>query len=72
VSLLSHWLGEIATLDRPLGCSLPVLRYFTVKGSTGLVVTTVAPIVIVIETPFAPFIAPDVFRLNWNCCEVAL
>ena len=45
---------------------------FTVKGMTGLVVRTVVPIVTVIETPFAPFIALVVVRLNWNCCNVLL
>jgi hypothetical protein len=46
----------------------------TVKGSgtTGLAVTTVPPMVTVIETPFAPFIAFVVFRLNWNCFNVVL
>src|SRR5690242_511036 len=42
----------------------------TVKGSTGLVVTTVSPTVTLMETPFVPSIAAVVFRLNWYCCEI--
>ncbi len=46
--------------------------YFTVNGSTALMVTIVVPIVTVIETPFDPFIALVVLRLNWNCFDVLL